>query len=355
MDLEDVWWPITSYDCIVCAYRQGFTAEEAFKKLSFVGGKRMFSYRTCLDVFEHCKTMDFKAIDSTRLEPSVKFSNSDLESILAINSGKILTELATRLKTDICTVASKLIVMGKIQKLGRWIPDKLSEHNRGQRMNTCLSLLARQENKDFLWQIVTGAQKWIVYEDRKRKKSSIDPKELQSTTSESKIHAKKVLLCIWWDMKGVLYYELQGSDQEFHGPGIITSKGYDDQLNELSDAIEKKRPFTGKGKRKVILLYDNAMPQVTSDTQRTILKLGWEVMPHAANSPDLMPFDYHMFKIIADEASGLKKTLRTTEDVREFIDDFIDSKQTSFWRESIRVLPDRWRQVVECKGEYYPD
>jgi len=67
------------------------------------------------------------------------------------------------------------------------------------------------------------------------------------------------LLCIWWDWKDVLYYELLQ-------PGkTITADRYQQQLTNLSDALEK-RSSTDQGRRNVILLHENARQCCESDS-----------------------------------------------------------------------------------------
>jgi len=75
------------------------------------------------------------------------------------------------------------------------------------------------------------------------------------------IHVKKVWPCIWWDWKGVLYYELLQPGE------TITADCYQQQLTNLSDALEEKKPFTSQGRRKIILLHDNARLHITQATQ----------------------------------------------------------------------------------------
>ena len=76
----------------------------------------------------------------------------------------------------------------------------------------------------------------------------------------------------------------------------MTADLYSQQLTRVSEALERKRLFMGKGKRKITLLHDNARPHVAKTTQSTIVKLGWEVLSHSAYSPDLAPSDYHLFR-----------------------------------------------------------
>jgi len=46
----------------------------------------------------------------------------------------------------------------------------------------------------------------------------------------------------------------------------MTADRYQQQLTNLSDALEEKRSFTGQGHRKVILILDNAQPHVAKMT-----------------------------------------------------------------------------------------
>jgi len=57
------------------------------------------------------------------------------------------------------------------------------------------------------------------------------------------------------------------------GETVITQR-YQKQVIRVSDALEEKRPYIGKEKRKVILLQDNAWSRTAKMTLKTITDLG---------------------------------------------------------------------------------
>jgi len=65
------------------------------------------------------------------------------------------------------------------------------------------------------------------------------------------IHGSKIMLCIWWDQKGLVYYEL-----------LKPGDRYRLQLIRLNRALREKRPEYEQRHDKVILLHDNARPHV---------------------------------------------------------------------------------------------
>ncbi|VDO19799.1 unnamed protein product [Heligmosomoides polygyrus] len=54
--------------------------------------------------------------------------------------------------------------------------------------------------------------------------------------SKSDIHQKKAMLCCWWNPQGVLYHEF------FEAGTAVTANIYAIQLQQLSEATQRKRP-----------------------------------------------------------------------------------------------------------------
>jgi len=119
-------------------------------------------------------------------------------------------------------------------------------------------LIQRQQRKSFLHRIVTGDEKWIFYDNPKKKKYyAKSGQSLPSTltsTPQPNIHDSKIMLCIWWDQKGLVYELLKPGDS-------ITGDRYQLQLICLSRALREKRSEYEQRHDKVILLHDNARSQ----------------------------------------------------------------------------------------------
>jgi len=70
---------------------------------------------------------------------------------------------------------------------------------------------------------VTGDEKWIFYDNPKKKKYYAKPGQSLPSTSTStpqpNIHSSKIMLCIWWNQKDLVYclYELLKPDDSITG------------------------------------------------------------------------------------------------------------------------------------------
>lgn len=210
----------------------------------------------------------------------------------------------------------------------------------------CYSSLTKEKMRQrlpnrFVWYM------WIYFDNQVNKKQWVDPDQEPLPTPKREIHGKKVMLCVWWDQKGIIYYELLQPKQ------TITADLYSQQLIRLSHALETKRPHRAKGERKVILLHDNARPHVAKTTRNTIENLGWEVLSHPAYSPDLAPSDYHLFRSMQHFLS--EKSYSDLEEIKKDISQYFTSKPASFYERGIKMLPERWEMCISSEGNYFSD
>ncbi|KAG9431174.1 Ammar1 transposase [Apis mellifera carnica] len=125
-----------------------------------------------------------------------------------------------------------------------------------QRINSCDLLKKRSENDPFLKRLITGDEKWIVYNNIKRKRWWSKPREPAQTTLKTGIHQKKVLLSVWWDYKEIVYFELLPPNR------TINSVVYIEQLTKLNNAVEEKRSEL-TNRKVVVFHHDDARPQTS--------------------------------------------------------------------------------------------
>jgi len=135
---------------------------------------------------------------------------------------------------------------------------------------------------------VTGDEKWIYFENPKRKRSWITPGEPSTLTARPNRYGRKTMLCVWWDQKGVIYYELLKPGE------TVNTERYRQMIN-LNQALCEKRSKYQKRQYKMILLHDNAPSHTAKLVKEMIEAFDWEILSHAAYSPDLAPSDYHLF------------------------------------------------------------
>ena len=153
------------------------------------------------------------------------------------------------------------------------------------------------------------------------------------------------MLCIWWDMEGVVYYELLKPNE------TITTERYQQQLERLNDNLMQKRSSIASNRRKVILLHDNARSHVAIAVKQTLIDLEWEVLPHPAYSPDLAPSDYHLFRSMQH---ALEDThFHNYSEVENWVAEWIDSKDRPFFHRGIQLLPEKWQKVIASEGKYF--
>ena len=186
---------------------------------------------------------------------------------------------------------------------------------------------------------MTGDEKWILYNNVEGKRSWGKGNKRPPTTPKSGL---KVMLCIWWYWKGVLYYELLLENQTIH------SNKYYCQLDQLKAALNKKCPELVNRKR-IIFHQDYARRHVSLMTRQKLLQLGWEVLIHPSYSPDIVPSDFHLFRSSQNSLNG--KNFNSLEDCKRHLEQFFAQKGKKFWEDEIMKVPEKWQKVVERKGE----
>ena len=179
-----------------------------------------------------------------------------------------------------------------------------------------------------------GDEKWIHYDNLKCKKSYVKPGQPSTSTAKPNIHGAKVILCIWWDQKGVFYYELLKSGETING------ERYRQQLIKLKRAIAETRPEYATRHEAIIFHHDNARPHVAQPVKNYLENSGWEVYSLIAQTLPLMTTTCSDQGIPMQNAlSGIRFT--SEQGIKNWVDSFFAAKPAQFFWDGIYKLSER--------------
>ncbi|XP_037891082.1 histone-lysine N-methyltransferase SETMAR-like [Glossina fuscipes] len=194
-------------NCVHFHFNADVSATETTSKICDIYGD-VLKFSKCQRWFRRFAVSDYDLSYKHRTGRPGQFDNDALKSLVESDPRLTIQELARSLGSTWSTVQRHLKEIGKVHRQGKWLQNLLSEANKDLRRTICNSMLTRLSRDPFLLRIVTGDEKWILYDNIKRLKQWLSANERPLPTHKQSLSLRKVLLCIWWDYSGIVHYEL---------------------------------------------------------------------------------------------------------------------------------------------------
>lgn len=213
-------------------FRKGITVSAALKNIQNVYQDQAPGKRTVEKWFAKFRRGEFNLQDEARSGRPSDLVDDVLRALVRNNPRILTEELSAALNVDQSTVFRRLKSLGFDLKLDIWVPHLLTEQNKIQRISAAVSLLGRFNNESFLDRLVTGDEKWILYNNVRRKRTWKRTGEHGDAMPKAALHPMKVMLSVWWDCKGIIYFEFLPTGE------TIDSDKYCGQLTILDQKIK---------------------------------------------------------------------------------------------------------------------
>jgi histone-lysine N-methyltransferase SETMAR len=122
----------------------------------------------------------------------------------------------------------------------------------------------------------------------------------------------------------------------------VTSATYCEMLQSgpKPEIVSKRRGRLSEG---ILLLHDNAHPDIGAHMLETLRKLKWEVMEHPAHSSDLAPSDFHLFQLLKEALGGRRFRC---DDIKHTVHQWLHAQPKTLYYDGIKKLVGCWEKCV---------
>ena len=145
MELENIHFR----HCMLFQFSAKKNAVQLPKAICDVYGIDAISERTCRKWFDRFRGWNCDINDEDRSGRPEELQTDELVELFDENPAKSTSQLAEQLGVDKSTVLRRLKALGKVQKVGKWVPHKLIEINIEQRPNSVLFFSQNSRKRTF--------------------------------------------------------------------------------------------------------------------------------------------------------------------------------------------------------------
>lgn len=332
---------------------QGKSTKVIHEELSATLGDHSPTYPTVARWVRLFKTGTEEVKDSPRSgRPKIEFGTNFVTRVKSMVeedpriSIQVIAYIVGHDWRTISTFIDETLNMRKITS--RWVPKLLLEDQKRKRIELSQTLLNKlnEDPENFLAKIVTGDESWVLYydpEDQKQSRQWVTRGDPTPTKPKKTLTNEKILLTVFWDMKGVLLVDFMPRGRTMNG------KYYAELMDKLRYSIKNKRRNTLHDG--IFLLHDGARPHKCKVVKSALAGTKVEELQHPPYSPDLAPSDYHLFKELKSYLRG--KRFKEESEVKAEVQSWFDAQTSNFFYSGIMALEKRWKKCIESRGEYF--
>lgn len=317
-------------------FRMGHRATVAARNICCNMGSDVVSEREAQRWFKQFRDGQFDLDDLPRSGRPREINDEEIMDLVDGDTTISLRSCADLLGCSHTAVDKHLKALGKSWRYGTIVPHELTDVQLRARVDSCQRNLDSHRNLAWLSNVITADEKWVLYTNHSRKRQWLSPGQA-GTPVHRDAKPKKVMICVWWGVKGIAHWETLPIG------GTVNGELYCQQLDRVAASLKGIQD-------RVYFLHDNARPHVSKITNQKLADLKWEIVPHPPYSPDLAPSDYHLFRSMTHFLDG--QTFEDESEVEIAVSDYFASLTPAFFERGILSLGERWRQVVANNGTY---
>ena len=128
--------------CLLFEHQSGHSAAEAYRNICHALGQEAVTKRTCDNWFHRFNTGDYSLDDLPRSGRPLEVDIEALRNLVESDPRQTTRSMANTLGCSHAAIEKHLHSMGKVLKIGSWVPHQLSQKDLDRRAEACTILLS---------------------------------------------------------------------------------------------------------------------------------------------------------------------------------------------------------------------